>query len=40
MSAKYRPRNLGEENDLGWKDWMKMKKTEQRAVIRDIEEEI
>ena len=40
LSAKYGPRNLGEENDLGWKDWVKVQETEQRAVTRDIKEKI
>ena len=38
LSAKYRPRNLGEENDLDWKDRVEVKETEQKVVTRDIEE--
>lgn len=31
---------MDEENDLGWKDQMKIEETEQRAVTREIQEEI
>ena len=40
LSAKYGPRNLGEENDLGWKDWVEVEETGQRAVTREIKEGI
>ena len=40
LSAKYGPRNLGEENDLGWKDRVEVEETEQRVVTRDIKEGI
>lgn len=31
---------MDEENDLGWKDRVKIEETEQRAVTREIQEEI
>lgn len=40
MSAKYGPRNRGEENDLGWKELVEAEEDEQRAVNREIEERI
>lgn len=38
LNAMYKPRNLGKENDLGQKNWVEVKETEQRAVTQDIEE--
>ncbi len=31
---------MDEENDLGWKDRMKIEETEQRAVTREIQQDI
>lgn len=40
LSAKYGPRNRGEENDLGWKELVEVEEDGQRAVNREIEEGI
>lgn len=40
LSAKYGPRNSGEENDLGWKGLVEVEEDGQRAVNREIEEGI
>lgn len=40
LSAKYGPRNRGEENDLGWQELVELDEHGQRAVNREIEEGI
>lgn len=40
LSAKYGPRNRGEENDLGWKKLVEEEEDGQRAVNREIEKGI
>ena len=40
LIAKYGLRNLGKENDLGWKDRVEVEEIEQRAVTRNIKEGI
>lgn len=40
MSIKYRPRNKSEENDFGWKEFVKVEKDEQRAINQKIDKGI